>query len=86
MSRKYKFLNASGAYFVSFATVYWIDVFTRAQYFKVLADSVDYCRAEKEMELFAYCFMQATYILYLGQQMNSQQIYYGILNFTQQRK
>ncbi|GEQ85378.1 hypothetical protein ULMS_08860 [Patiriisocius marinistellae] len=57
MSRKYKFHNPSGAYFVSFATVYWIDVFTRAQYFKVLANSVGYCRAEKGMELFAYCFM-----------------------------
>ncbi len=57
MSRKYKFHNPSGAYFVSFATVYWIDVFTRAYYFKILADSITYCRSEKGMELFAYCFM-----------------------------
>jgi len=57
MSRKYKFHNPSAAYFVSFATVYWIDVFTREEYFKVLAKSVDYCRKEKGMELFAYCFM-----------------------------
>gem|GEM_PF-6318725 len=25
MSRKYKFYNKEGLYFVSFATVYWID-------------------------------------------------------------
>jgi len=57
MSRKYKFHNSTAAYFVSFATVYWIDVFTRADYFNILANSIDYCRKEKGMELFAYCFI-----------------------------
>ena len=42
---------------MSFATVKWIDVFTRQLYFDVLADSVSYCRAEKGMELYCYCFM-----------------------------
>jgi putative transposase len=57
MSRKYKFHNKAGLYFVSFATVNWIDVFTRQLYFDVLADSVSYCRKEKGMELYCYCFM-----------------------------
>ena len=57
MSRKYKFHNPTAAYFVSFATVYWIDVFTREIYLKVLVDSIRYCRTHKGMELFAYCFM-----------------------------
>lgn len=57
MSRKYKFHNKSGLYFVSFATVNWIDIFTRQLYFNVLAESIDYCRKEKGMELYAYCFM-----------------------------
>ena len=57
MSRKYKFHNKSGLYFVSFATINWIDVFTRQVYFGVLADSVRYCRKEKGMELYCYCFM-----------------------------
>ena len=57
MSRNYKFHNKSGLYFVSFATINWIDVFTRQAYFNVLAESVNYCRAEKGMELYAYCFM-----------------------------
>ncbi|MEM6737238.1 MAG: transposase, partial [Bacteroidota bacterium] len=29
MSRKYKFHNKEGLYFISFAVVYWIDVFVR---------------------------------------------------------
>ena len=57
MSRKYKFHNKSALYFVSFATVYWIEVFTRQVYFDVLAKSIDFCRAKKGMELYAYCFM-----------------------------
>ncbi|MFD0798047.1 transposase [Maribacter chungangensis] len=57
MSRNYKFHNRDGAYFVSFATVYWIDVFTRQDYYMVLAESLDHCRKEKGMEVYAYCFM-----------------------------
>tara|TARA_R110002051_G_scaffold314220_1_gene391067 strand:- start:2806 stop:3324 length:519 start_codon:yes stop_codon:yes gene_type:complete len=57
MSRKYKFHNRTAAYFVSFATVYWIDVFTRQSYFSILERAIEYCRKEKGMEVFAYCFM-----------------------------
>jgi REP element-mobilizing transposase RayT len=57
MSRKYKFKNPSAAYFISFATVYWIDVFTRQRYFSILEESIAHCRANKGMEVFAYCFM-----------------------------
>lgn len=57
MSRNYKFRNKSGVYFVSFATVSWIDVFTRQVYLYILAKSITYCRREKGMELYAYCFM-----------------------------
>ena len=57
MSRKYKFHNPTAVYFVSFATVYWIDVFTRQIYFDILEQSIQYCRKEKGMELYCYCFM-----------------------------
>ena len=57
MSRNYKFHNTSGLYFVSFATVYWLDVFTSHIYFDVLTESINYCRAKEGMELYSYCFM-----------------------------
>ena len=57
MSRNYKFHNKEGLYFVSFATVNWIDVFTRQLYYDVLAESINYCRTNKAMELYCYCFM-----------------------------
>ena len=57
MSRKYKFREKDGAYFISFATVFWIDVFTRDAYFSVIIDSLDYCRKNKGMEIYGYCIM-----------------------------
>lgn len=57
MSRKYKFGEKTGAYFISFATVYWIDIFTREDYFGVMIESLDYCRKNKGMEIYGYCIM-----------------------------
>ena len=57
MSRKYKFRENKGACFISFATVYWIDVFTRDVYFSVITESLDYCRKNKGMEIYGYCIM-----------------------------
>ena len=42
MSRKYKFHNPEGLYFVSFATVYWIDLFVREIYFEIMTGSLKY--------------------------------------------
>ena len=33
-----------GAYFISFATVFWIDVLTRMEYFDIVINALDYCR------------------------------------------
>ncbi|TFH08268.1 MAG: transposase [Nitrosomonadales bacterium] len=57
MSRKNKFRNPTATYFISFATVNWIDVFTRQAYFTILEACITYCRKEKGLEVFAYCFM-----------------------------
>jgi putative transposase len=57
MSRKYKFYNKEGLYFVSFATVYWVDVFVRDEYFELIRQSLDFCRKNKGMEIYAYCIM-----------------------------
>ena len=42
MSRKYKFHEKEGAYFISFATVYWIDLFTRITYFDIIIKSINF--------------------------------------------
>lgn len=49
--------NPKGIYFVSFATVYWFDLFVRQQYFEIFAKSLNYSINEKTMLLYAYCIM-----------------------------
>lgn len=57
MSRNYKFHNPEGVYFVSFAVVEWLDVFTRVEYKDILIESLEYCQKKKGMEIFSWCIM-----------------------------
>ena len=57
MSTSYKFTNPRGLYYITFATVNWIDVFTRPKYKDILIESLHYCRKEKGLELFAFVIM-----------------------------
>ncbi len=66
MSRKYKFHDQDALYFVSFATVNWVDVFTRNVYRYVVLDSLKYCSTNKGMELYAWCIMSNHVHLIIG--------------------
>jgi len=57
MSRKYKFHNPEGVYFVSFAVQGWIDVFTRNEYKDILVENLKFCQKNKGLEIFAWCIM-----------------------------
>jgi putative transposase len=66
MSGKYKFANDGHLYFVSFAVVYWIDLFTRTDYCKTIFDSLKFCENNKGLELYAYCIMPSHLHLIIG--------------------
>jgi REP element-mobilizing transposase RayT len=75
MSRKYKFKNPEGAYFVSFAVVNWIDVFIREEYMGIITDAIRYCRTEKGMDCFAYCVMSShVHLIFRDQNSNPTQL------------
>ncbi len=57
MSRNYKFHDQHKPYFISFATVYWLDVFTRPIYKEIFTDSVNYCIKEKGLIVYAWVLM-----------------------------
>lgn len=59
MSRKYKFHNPDGLYFISYATVYWIDVFIRNEYKNVLIESWKYCQQNKGLNIHAWVIMSS---------------------------
>ena len=57
MSRKYKFYDPEGLYFITFSVVKWVDVFTRDKYREILLDSFRYCQKEKGLVIHAYVIM-----------------------------
>ena len=59
MSRRYRILDPAGLYFVSFATVGWVDLFTRRSYKDIVVDSLRYCQAEKGLLLFEWVIMSS---------------------------
>ena len=56
MSRKYKFNNKEGLYFVSFAVVYWIDIFVREKYSSIFIETLKFYEKDR-LELFSFCIM-----------------------------
>ena len=57
MSRKYKFHNPDGVYFISFSVKDWVDVFTRNEYKNILVENLEFCQKNKGLEIFAWCIM-----------------------------
>lgn len=66
MGRKYLFRSQDKLYFISFATIHWIDVFTRRRYKDILTDSLLYCIENKGMQLYAWCIMSNHVHLIIG--------------------
>ena len=66
MSRKYKFANSEKLYFISFAVVYWIDVFIRKEYKDIVVDSLKYCQQNKGLEIYGWIIMPSHVHLIIG--------------------
>ena len=70
MSTKYKFLNPEGIYFISTATVNWMDIFTRRVYKEIVIDSLKYCMDEKGLIVYSYVIMSNHIHLIIGKHKN----------------
>lgn len=66
MSRVYKIRDQQKLSFISFATVNWIDVFTRREYKDLFVDNLKYCINNKGLEVFAWCLMSNHVHLIIG--------------------
>jgi putative transposase len=83
MSRKYKFHNPEGLYFVSFAVVYWLDIFVRRDYQEIIIDSLNYCIEHKGMEVFCWCLMPShMHIIFRAKHNNPTDIIRDFKTFT----
>ena len=66
MSCKYKFHDNDKLYFISFATVHWIDVFVREEYNQVIIDSWKHCQTKKGLEIYGWCIMPSHIHMIIG--------------------
>ena len=66
MSRKYKFWDNEKLYFISYAVVNWIDVFTRNEYKYELLDCWKYCCQHKGLEIYGWCIMPSHVHMIIG--------------------
>ena len=66
MSRKYKFGDNAKLYFISFAVVYWIDLFIRDDYKRIMIESWRYCQQEKDLEIYGWCIMTSHIHMIVG--------------------
>ena len=83
MSRKYKFYNPEGVYFVSFATVFWIDVFIREVYFEKVTEALEYCRKNRGMKIYGYCIMPShIHLLFKAEQSDPAELIRDLKHFT----
>lgn len=57
MEHIYKIENQNGIYFITFAVVEWVDVFTRSNYAEIVTESLAHCQKEKGLIIYAWCLM-----------------------------
>jgi putative transposase len=83
MSRNYKFHNTEGWYFVSFATVFWISVFTRRLYKDCIVKHLKFCIEEKGMILGAWVVMSNhVHLIFRAKEKNPQRLLQSLKSST----
>ena len=67
----YKIRDQQGIYFITFAVVEWIDVFTRKEYSNIIKESLRYCIQHKGLKLHAWCIMSNHVHLIISSETNN---------------
>ena len=66
MSRQYKFHDKDKIYFISFSTVYRIDVFIRKEYNQIIIASWKHCQEKKGLQIYGWCLMTSHVHMIIG--------------------
>jgi putative transposase len=84
VSRKYKIIDQTALYFVTFTVIHWLDVFIRREYRDIFLDSIRYCQENKGLEVYAYVIMSSHVHMIIGRhgEPNLQDIIRDIKKFT----
>jgi len=57
MQGGYQIRDQNGIYFITFAVVEWVDVFTRKDYANLVVESLQYCQKEKGLIIYGWCIL-----------------------------
>jgi putative transposase len=57
MRTRYRITDENYPFFITATTVAWIPIFTRKPYIEILINSLNFCRREKGLKIFAYVIM-----------------------------
>ncbi len=57
MRTRYQILENNSIYFTTSTIVEWIPVFTKKEYFEIIVNSLNYCRENKGLKLYAYVIL-----------------------------
>lgn len=79
----YKIRNKEGTYFITFAVVEWVDVFTRKEYRDIVLESLRYCQKNKGLIVYAWCIMSNhVHLIISGREGNLSEILRDFKKFT----
>jgi putative transposase len=81
MRTRYKIIENESVYFITSTIIEWIPVFTKREYFDIIAQSLSYCRQNKGLKLFAYVVMD-NHIHLIASAENLSQIIKDFKSFT----
>lgn len=57
MSTAHQIHNQGATYYLTLQVIDWIDIFTRKIYCEIIIESLDYCRKNKGLQIWAYVIM-----------------------------
>ena len=58
MRSRYRITQEDGLYFVTSTIVEWIPIFTSKPYFDIVVDALRFCRASKDLKLYAFVILE----------------------------
>ena len=79
----YKIIDQGGMYYVSFAVVAWVDVFTRRDYRDIVIESLQHCQQEKGLVIYGWCIMSNhAHLIISAKENNVSDVLGGFKKFT----
>src|SRR5436190_18381370 len=79
----YKIIDQRGMYYVTFAVVAWVDVFTRKDYRDIVVESLQHCQLEKGLVIYGWCIMSNhAHLIISAKENNVSDVLGGFKKFT----